>query len=239
MVQSNESIIIRHSESRGKIKMDWLEGRYSFSFYMYHDPDWESFRTIRVINEDVIQAGKGFDFHPHRNMEIVSYIISGALEHKDNMGNSARIYPGEIQKMSAGKGVIHSEYNPLPDEETHMLQIWIEPSETGLEPSYEQKSFKEFIQDNALILLASGSKSSDSSVSIHQDVDLYRGTISAGNEIIHNFEQGRGGWLQLINGGLKINDHEMRAGDGAMIDGTEIIIIRGLIDSEFLLFDLM
>lgn len=230
-------ITIRPEGARGAAEHGWLSSRHSFSFADYYDPAHMGHGTLRVINEDRVQPGKGFGAHGHRDMEIVTYVLSGALEHRDSLGRDTVIRPGEVQRMSAGKGVMHSEFNASETEPVHFLQIWILPERQGLEPSYEQKSFPERKRRGRLRLVAArnGRKGS---LTIHQDVDLYAALVSPGDRLSHAFAAGRKGWLQLARGGLTVNGERMTAGDGAAIAGEPAIDISVTDDAELLLFDM-
>lgn len=227
--------IIR-SESRGAANHGWLDARHTFSFADYHDPERMGFGSLRVINEDRIAAGKGFDKHPHRNMEIVTYIIDGALEHEDSMGNGSTIRAGELQRMTAGTGVVHSEVNPSEDT-THLLQIWILPERTGLEPGYEQKLFDRDAKLDQWCLLGSGD-GRDGSLTIHQDIELSATILSSGSSLNYSFPKGRRGFLQIVKGELEVGDETVRSGDGVAIADTDSITITATEESELLLFDL-
>jgi len=229
----------RPSEARGHFDHGWLNTFHTFSFADYHDPKHTHYRDLRVINEDTVQPGGGFGTHPHRDMEIITYILQGALAHKDSMGTGSTIRPGDVQRMSAGTGVLHSEFNHSPDELVHLLQIWIFPEKSGLKPSYEQKTFSAEEKLNRLRLVASPD-GREGSVTIHQDVRLYAGLLEPGKSVAHDLAPGRGAWIQVTSGAVEVNGNRLRAGDGAAIEderGLEIIG-RGEGTSEFLLFDL-
>jgi redox-sensitive bicupin YhaK (pirin superfamily) len=228
-------IKIRKSKERGSSDLGWLKSKFSFSFAGYYDPSNKGFRQLRVINEDRISPGKGFDFHPHQDMEIVSYIIEGALEHKDSMGNVGQIVPGQIQRMSAGTGVIHSEYNPSKENETHMLQIWVHTDKKGHEPSYETIAYKELKGKNLKLIVSPNGE--NGSATIHQDVKFYSGKMANGESEEVNLRPGRYAWIQLIQGTLHVNKVELNEGDGA-ISEEELLKIESQGDSEFLLIDL-
>ena len=229
---------VRKSADRGYAKHDWLESQHTFSFASYQDPKHMGFRALRVINEDWIAPGKGFAPHPHSDMEILTYVISGALEHKDSLGNGSVIRPGDVQRMSAGTGVVHSEYNASTDEPVHLLQIWIHPEKRGLAPSYEQRSFDISNASDELILLASQDGKGDS-VRLHQDVNLFGGKLSAGQRTSFGLEANRGMWLQLIQGTLLVGDFELASGDAIQIEEDDKISLIAKDDSEFLIFDLV
>jgi redox-sensitive bicupin YhaK (pirin superfamily) len=228
-------IYIRKSNDRGQNQISWLKTFHTFSFADYHDPAFMSFGSLRVINEDIIQPAKGFGRHPHNDMEIITYVIEGSLEHKDSMGTGSIIKPGEIQIMSAGTGVAHSEANPSSAEPLHLLQIWIIPERTGLTPSYAQITFSK--EKNKFILIGAREKTQDA-VLINQDVNLYTAVLEAGKSLEHSFKKDRQGWLQLIKGQIKLNAESMAAGDGAAIVDVDTINITSDADAEFLLFDL-
>ena len=230
-------ITIRNSSERGTVNMGWLRARHSFSFGSYYDPAFMGFGPLRVINEDRIQPAQGFGTHGHQDMEIITYIIEGALEHKDSMGNGSVIRRGDVQRMTAGTGVMHSEFNHLDDGETHLLQIWILPEENGLQPGYEERSLDDAARDNRLALVASRD-ARDGSMTIHQDVDLYASLLDAGQDLEHRFAAGRRGWVQVVAGRIAVNGDELAAGDGAAIADTSGLTIRAREDAEFLLFDM-
>ena len=229
-------IKIRPANDRGHANHGWLDSHHSFSFASYYDPRHMGFRRLRVINEDRVQPGMGFGTHGHRDMEIISYVIKGALEHKDSMNNSSIIKPGEVQRMSAGSGVTHSEYNQSQTDGVHFLQIWIEPAEMGIQPGYEQKDFSQSFGDQ--LTLTASPNGADGSVKIHQDVNLYVGKPSAGAEIDYPINSGRHAWVQVVKGELDINGHHISSGDGADISEESALRIAAKSDSEFLLFDL-
>lgn len=229
-------ISIRKASNRGLTQIDWLKSFHTFSFGEYYDPNHMGFGTLRVINEDRVKPGMGFGTHQHRDMEIISYVISGTLEHKDSMGTGSIIKPGEIQRMSAGKGVAHSEFNASQTEPVHFLQIWITPALKDLKPSYEQKTLP---QDKFNELLMIGSeKGGRHAIIIHQKAELYVAYLKAQGSVTHEFKQHHKGWLQLIKGQVSINEKILHEGDGAgfLIAGSVTII--GVEDAEFLLFDL-
>ena len=230
-------IDIIRSESRGHADHGWLNTRHTFSFAGYHNPAMMGFGHLRVINEDRIAGGQGFGTHPHKDMEIITYLIDGALEHKDSMGNGSVIRPGELQRMSAGTGVLHSEFNASDSEPAHLLQIWIIPESMGIEPGYEQKQFTNDEKRNTLRIVASrGGR--DGSLGIHQDLDLYASVLEAGQALEHRFAPGRRGFLQLIRGELTVNGAEVHAGDGVAIEKESALTIESTEQAEFLLFDM-
>lgn len=228
---------IIHSETRGSANHGWLQARHTFSFADYYDPERVQFGNLRVINEDRVAPGKGFGTHPHRDMEIVTYVIAGAIEHKDSMGNGTIISAGEIQRMTAGTGVLHSEFNHSSEEELHLLQIWILPEKNGLQPGYEQRRFDRESKLNRLRLVGSRD-GADGSMTIHQDVSLYASVLEPGGELSHKLAQGRRAFVQVVNGDLKINGRMMAAGDGARIEGQDSIEFSAITEAEFLLFDM-
>lgn len=221
-------IVIRKSQDRGHASHGWLDSYHSFSFADYHDPQWMGFRSLRVINEDRVAPAQGFGSHPHRDMEIITYVLSGQLKHKDSMGNEGVIKPGEVQKMSAGTGIVHSEFNASSQEEVHLLQIWILPDTNGLKPAYEQHLLPDD-QQNSLVNLP---------VSIHQDAKVFRGRLSKGHELVHKINKGRGVWVQMITGSLSINANPLEEGDAVFVENEEKLQLISKSKSEFLLFDL-
>lgn len=230
-------IEIRHAAERGAANFGWLDSKHTFSFGGYHDPDHMGFGNLRVINDDRVQPGQGFDTHGHKDMEIISYIIDGALEHKDSMGNGAVMTSGEVQCMTAGTGVTHSEFNPSSDEVVHFLQIWILPMEEGLDPGYEQKNFSATDKSNKLLLIASAT-GREGSISVHQDVDVYASVLEPGVILTHQVADGRRGWLQIVTGAANVNGHSLGAGDGAAITDTADLQLSANTDTELLLFDM-
>jgi len=228
--------IIR-SETRGAADHGWLKAKHTFSFAEYRDPERVHFGTLRVINEDRIAPGQGFGTHPHNDMEIVTYIISGAIEHKDSMGNGTVITAGEVQRMTAGTGVRHSEFNHSQDEELHLLQIWIFPEEKNLEPGYEQTMFPREEKLNRLRLVGSRD-GREGSVTIHQDVDLYASVLEKNKQLSLDGVGARRVFVQVIAGEVDVNGEPLAAGDGAQIEGAESVTIGAQSDAEFLLFNL-
>ena len=229
-------ITIRKAEERGHFDHGWLDTYHTFSFADYYDPDFMGFRALRVINDDRVEPGRGFGTHPHRDMEIVTYVIEGALEHRDSMGTGSIIHPGEVQRMSAGTGVMHSETNASIEEALHLLQIWILPERRGITPGYEQKEFSEEERRGKLRLVASRD-GSDGAVTIHQDVKLYASLLNGG-PVKHEFAPGRYGWLQVAKGAIELNGKLLQQGDGAAISEEPRLEIKGKEDAEILLFDL-
>lgn len=230
-------IDIRRSAERGGGDFGWLKTQHSFSFDTYHDPRFMGFRSLRVINEDWVQAGHGFPMHPHRDMEIITYVLDGALEHKDSMGNGSTIRPGDGQRMSAGTGVRHSEANASKSDAAHLLQIWILPDRRGHEPGYEQKAFPEAEKRGKLRLIASPN-GSHASVTIHQDANLYASLLQPGQEVSHELGKGRYAWLQVAKGAVELNGQSLKQGDGAAISDEQRLTVKATEDAEVLLFDL-
>jgi redox-sensitive bicupin YhaK (pirin superfamily) len=225
---------IRRSEERGHNKISWLDSRFTFSFDQYYDPDHTQFRSLRVINEDVVAPGGGFPTHPHRDMEILTWILDGALEHRDNTGGSGVIRPGELQHMTAGSGVMHSEFNPSEKNSVHLLQIWLLPDRRNLEPEYEQLAFTDAELRGKFNLVA-GPKAP---VTIHQDANLYIARLDKGGEAKHVLAPGRHAWIQVAKGSVKANGAELTAGDGAAISEETEILVEAREPSEVLAFDL-
>ena len=230
-------IQVRKANDRGKVNMGWLDSHHTFSFGHYYDPAHMGFGNLRVINEDRVQPGKGFGTHGHDNMEIISYVIEGALEHRDSMDNGSVIRPGDVQRMTAGTGVTHSEFNHSGDDQVHFLQIWILPDTANLEPGYEEKRFDRADKQNQLRLVGSRD-ARDGSVRIHQDVDLYASVLSGGTALTHNFRDGRKGWLQVVSGSVRANGETLDAGDGAAITELSELTLDAVSDAEVLLFDM-
>lgn len=230
-------ITIRPSAERGGANHGWLNTKHSFSFSDYWDPKWMGFRSLRVINEDRVAPNTGFPTHPHRDMEIITYVLSGKLEHKDSLGTGSVILPGDGQRMTAGSGIRHSEFNPSTTEPVHFLQIWILPERSALRPSYEQKSFPETEKRGKLRLIAS-SDANHGSVKINQDAQLYVSLLKPGDEVSHEFAAGRYGWLQVARGAVELNGVKLNQGDGAAISEERSLTIKGKEDAEVLLFDL-
>jgi redox-sensitive bicupin YhaK (pirin superfamily) len=228
---------VRRASERGRSQTDWLDSRHTFSFADYVDAKHMGFGPLRVINEDVVAPGRGFGRHPHRDMEILSYVLEGALEHADSMGTGSIIRPGDVQRMSAGTGVLHSERNHSPSEPVHFLQIWIEPEARGLAPGYEQKRFDDR-RRNALRLIASRD-GRDGSVTVHQDASLYVGTLDKAAMVDLDLAPGRRAWVQVLRGDASVNGQALGQGDGAATEReSKIAIAGGSIPSEVLVFDL-
>ncbi|NES80269.1 MAG: pirin family protein [Moorea sp. SIO2B7] len=231
-------ITVRPAQARGNANFGWLDSKHTFSFGSYYDPNHTGFGNLRVINEDKVQPGKGFGTHSHRDMEIISYVLGGELEHKDSIGNGSVIRPGDVQRMSAGTGIAHSEFNASTTEPVHFLQIWIVPEKTGIEPSYEQKHFSLNEKQGRLRLVASPD-GRDNSVTIHQDANLYVAALNNGDRVNHSTDNNRSLWLQIARGSADINGQTLQAGDGAAItQETEMVIAATTDDTEILLFDL-
>jgi quercetin 2,3-dioxygenase len=230
-------ITLRPSAERGGADHGWLKTRHSFSFNTYYDPKHVHFRSLRVINEDWVQPGMGFGTHPHDNMEIITYVLSGELEHKDSLGTGSIIRPGDGQRMSAGTGIQHSEFNPSQEDPVHLLQIWIFPERKGIKPSYEQKSFPAEEKRGKLRLIASHD-GKDGAVTIHQDASLYVSLLAPGEQVEHQLGTGRHAWLQVAKGAVELNGQPLTQGDGAAVSDENKLVIRGKEDTEILLFDL-
>jgi quercetin 2,3-dioxygenase len=228
---------IRKSTERGHFDHGWLNTYHTFSFGRYYDPENMGFRALRVMNEDFVQPGQGFGTHPHDNMEIVTYVLEGALEHKDSMGNGEVLRPGEFQRMSAGTGITHSEFNPSHSEPVHLYQIWLLPNQDDIEPSYEQKRFTEEERLNRLRLVASPD-AKDGSLLIHQDARVYLATILAGQQVQHRLENGRHAWLQVLRGQVSLNGNPLETSDGAALSDKELLTIETDGGAEIMLFDL-
>ncbi|NJN72616.1 MAG: pirin family protein [Limnothrix sp. RL_2_0] len=231
-------IQLRPSSERGRGNLDWLESYFSFSFSQYYDPQHMGFSNLRVINEDYIAPAKGFGTHGHRDMEIVTYVLEGELEHKDSIGNGSIMRPGDVQRMSAGQGILHSEFNPSTENPVHLLQIWITPNQTGIDPSYEQKFFAVEDKQGKLRLVASPN-GRDGSVTIHQNASIYASVLGNGEAVTHNIDGDRRVWVQVTKGHLTLNGETLKAGDGAGITAEKTITFIGQAsETEFLLFDL-
>ena len=230
-------IKIRRSDERGGGDHGWLNTRHTFSFDQYHDPNFMGFRSLRVINEDWVAAGQGFPMHPHRDMEIITYLLEGALQHNDSMGNGSVIRPGDGQRMSAGTGIRHSEQNASATERAHLLQIWIRPDRAAHTPGYEQKEFPEAEKHGKLRLIASPTGESGS-VTIHQDARLYVSLLSPGQAVAHELGKDRYAWLQVAKGTVELNGEVLQQGDGAALSDEPKVTITGKEDAEVLLFDL-
>ena len=230
-------IKIRKADRRGHFDFRWLNTFHTFSFGDYYDPAFMGFRSLRVINEDFVHSGRGFPTHAHRDMEIITYILEGSLEHRDSMGNGSVIRPGDVQRMTAGTGVSHSESNPSREQSVHLLQIWILPDQGGLKPGYEQKAFTDDQKQGRLCLVAS-EDGRDGSVTIHQDASVYATVLAAGDEVVHTLAPGRHAWLQVARGAVTVNGEDLDQGDGAAVSNEERVAITGREAAEVLLFDL-
>lgn len=227
----------RKARDRGHFDHGWLDTYHTFSFADYYDPAHTHFRALRVMNEDRVAPGQGFGTHPHRDMEIVTYVLSGALEHRDSMGNGEVLRPGEFQRMSAGTGITHSEFNPSPTEPVHLYQIWLFPERKGIEPSYEQKRFPEKERHNRLRLVASPD-AAEGSLLIHQDARIYLASLDAGRQVTHESASGRHAWLQVLRGEVELNGQPLSEGDGAGVNDEWELTIHAAASSEVMLFDL-
>ena len=230
-------IEVRTSKERRRGERSWLDSRHSFSFGDYYDATHMGFGTLRVINEDWIRGGGGFPPHPHRDMEIVTYVLEGALEHRDSLGTSSVIKPGEVQRMSAGTGIVHSEANASATETVHLLQIWILPERAGLRPGYEQKEFPAAERQGRLRLVASRD-GRDGALTLHQDVELYAGLLAPGEAVTHRLRPGRQAWLQVARGEVTLNGRPLAAGDGAAVTDEQALAIAAVLPAEVLLFDM-
>jgi len=230
-------ITLRKSSDRGQANHGWLHSQHSFSFADYYDPHEMGWGPLRVINEDQVEPGQGFGTHGHRDMEIISYVLAGELQHKDSMGNGAVIRPGDVQRMSAGTGVQHSEFNPSPRTPVHFLQIWIEPTARGMAPSYEQKYFAPEDKRGRLRLVAS-QDGREGSVTVHRDADLYASLLAPGEQVSHSIAGDRMAYLHLVRGAVRVNGLPLEIGDGAKIEAEQQLVIAAEADSEVLLFDL-
>lgn len=230
-------IRVRKGNDRGHFDHGWLDTYHTFSFGDYHDEQQMGFRSLRVINEDRVQPGQGFGMHGHRDMEIVTLVLEGALEHRDSLGNGEVLRPGELQRMSAGTGIRHSEFNPSADEPVHLYQIWILPERKGLTPGYEQKAFDPAGKIGRLQLVASPD-GRDSSLTVRQDVALYLSSLTTDQSITHALQPGRHAWLQILRGSVELNGQSIAAGDGAAVSEEASLSIRASEPAEILLFDL-
>jgi len=230
------TMTIRRSGERGHADHGWLDARHTFSFANFHDPHWMGYRSLRVINDDRVRPGMGFGTHPHRDMEILTYILSGALEHKDSMGNGRIIRAGELQYMSAGSGVLHSEFNPSKEEAVHLLQIWIRPDRAGVTPRYAERSLRDR-PSGALHLVASKS-GRDESIAIHQDADLWLARLDPGQAVTHRLAAGRHAWLHVAEGSVNLGGETLLEGDAVALEGPATVDVRSGAASQVLLFDL-
>jgi redox-sensitive bicupin YhaK (pirin superfamily) len=230
-------ISIRKSKERGHFDHGWLNTYHTFSFDQYYDPRYMGFRNLRVINEDFVAPGRGFPTHGHRDMEIITYILEGALKHEDSMGNGSVIRPGDVQRMTAGTGVRHSEKNASDTERVHLLQIWILPHTVGLEPGYEQKAFTDDERRGQLRLIAS-EDGREGSVEVHQDISLFASIVDAGQEVERTMNEARYAWIQVARGSISVNGENADQGDGVIVVGESSLKIKAQDDAEILLFDL-
>jgi redox-sensitive bicupin YhaK (pirin superfamily) len=230
-------IVKRPAAARGQTELGWLQSRHSFSFGNYFDPDHMGFRALRVINDDVVEPGAGFGEHPHRDAEIFSYVIEGELEHKDSMGNGRIIKTGDLQYMSAGSGVLHSEFNPSADKRVHFLQVWLKPRTAGGQPHYAEKALGQNVKSNSLTLLFAG-EPRENAVGIRADADIYFGKLEAGKALIHRPAPGRAQWLHVIDGDISALGECLETGDGAAIENADAAEIQSRSGAQFLLFDL-
>lgn len=230
-------ITVRKAKDRGHNNIGWLNTYHTFSFDTYYDRRFMNFRSLRVINEDFVKQGEGFGMHPHNDMEIITIVLEGELEHKDSMGNGSVIRPGDVQKMSAGSGILHSEFNHSKENPVHLYQIWIRPESKGLEPNYEQKKFERNQKLNKLLLIAS-KNDSDDVIKIYQDAHLYNSIIEQGKEISYELDSSRFAWIQVISGKIELNGVKLEQSDGAAVEEEGLLRIKADEDSEFLLFDL-
>lgn len=231
-------IQVRKAQDRGHANHGWLDTYHTFSFSSYQDPHHIRFRSLRVMNEDIVAPGQGFGTHPHNDMEIVTYVLEGALEHKDSMGNGEVLRPGEFQRMSAGTGITHSEFNPSATEPVHLYQIWLFPERKGIEPSYEQKRFPEADRHNQLQLVASRN-AENGSLLIHQDARIYLSSVDAGKAITHDLPEGRYAWLQVLRGSVSLNGVSLETSDGATVSEERLLTIQANSNAEIMLFDLV
>jgi len=230
-------VTLRKAADRGHANHGWLDTYHTFSFASYRDPQHMGFRVLRVMNEDFVAPGQGFGEHPHENMEIVTYVLSGALEHRDSMGNGEVLRPGEFQRMSVGTGITHSEFNPSRNEPVHLYQIWLYPERKGIEPSYEQKRFAEAERHNRLRLVASPDAAEDS-LRIHQDARIFLSSLDGGSRVAHELGAGRHAWVQVLRGFVSLHGQELAAGDGAAISDEPAVAIEAASPAEVMLFDL-
>lgn len=242
-------VTVRLGRERGHTVLDWLDSYHTFSFDQYYDPDWVGFRTLRVLNEDRVAPGRGFGSHPHRDMEILTYVLAGALEHKDSLGTGSVIRPGELQRMSAGAGIAHSEFNASKTEPVHLLQIWIRPEKKGLPPGYEQKTFSREGMKGKLLPIAgrdeprrdsprSSPRGAGDIITVHQDVSLYATELSPGQAVRHALAPGRHAWVQVARGAVTVNGTPLAAGDAAGLSDEPQVELAASTPSELLLFDL-
>ena len=230
-------ITLRPASERGRGEYGWLDTRHTFSFNDYHDPRHMSFRALRVMNEDWIAPGKGFGTHGHRDMEIVTYVLEGALAHKDSLGNGSVLRPGEFQRMTAGTGIEHSEFNPSESEPVHLYQIWLFPERRGLTPSYDQRDFPLAERKGKLRVVASPD-GREGSLTIHQDAEVFLTTLEAGDQVTYNLAPGRHAWIQVLRGGIKVESFDLARGDGLAVSEQSVVNLTAAQASEVMLFDL-
>ena len=231
-------ITIRSAQSRGVANFGWLDSRHTFSFGNYYDPNYMGFADLRVINEDKVAPGQGFGTHGHRDMEIISYVLEGALEHKDSIGTGSVIRPGDVQRMSAGTGIRHSEFNASQTEPVHFLQIWILPEQEGITPSYEQKTFA-LEEKRGRLRLVGSRDGREGSITIHQNVNFYAASLQNGETVNHSLTDGRVAWLQVVRGAVQLNEQMLTAGDGAAVEESQLTLQGASDDAEVLLFDMV
>ncbi len=227
---------IRKANERGHAEHGWLDTYHTFSFANYYDPEWMGFRSLRVINDDIVMPGMGFGTHPHRDMEIITYVLSGALEHKDSMGNGRVIRPGEVQYMAAGTGITHSEFNPSSEEAVHLLQIWIVPERKGLKPRYAEKSLGAAPKGQLNLVVSKAGR--DGSLPINQDADLYVARLEPGNEVSHALKSNRHAWVHIAEGEVKLNGDTLKAGDAIALSNETEVKLAAAKPSQVLVFDL-
>jgi quercetin 2,3-dioxygenase len=230
-------ISIRRSSERGATRLDWLDSRHTFSFGDYYDTEQMGFRSLRVINDDRVAPGAGFGTHGHRDMEIVTYVLSGSLAHRDSLGTGSEMRRGDVQRMSAGTGIRHSEFNGSKQEPVHFLQIWLLPEKNSMSPEYQQRQFGDADKRGRLRLVASHDGRADS-LTIHQDIDLFAALLGRGDRVTHQLRAGRHAWIQVAEGSLALNGQTLKAGDGAAVSDETLLELAGVDDAEFLLFDL-
>ena len=229
--------LLHDRNARGRTRLGWLDSYHTFSFGGFHDPNRMGFRSLRVINEDRVTPSAGFTSHSHQDMEILTYVLEGALEHKDSLGNGSVIRPGELQIMSAGTGITHSEFNHSQTDPVHFLQIWLLPNQVGLAPRYEQREFS-LTQKQGQLLLIGANDGREGAIKIHQDADLYVAILDSGNTISYHIPSDRYAWVQVANGIITLNGEELRQGDGVQLRGNRPLEIQTQIGAEILLFDL-
>jgi len=234
--QGVDMMKIRKAKDRGHAEHGWLDSYHTFSFADYYNPQWTGFRSLRVINDDLVMPGMGFGTHPHRDMEIITYILSGSLQHKDSMGNGRIIKPGEVQYMAAGTGVQHSEFNPSKDEAVHLLQIWVQPDRKGVTPRYAEKSLADAAVGKLHLITSKTGR--DGSIAIHQDADLWLGKLGAGDSVTHKLAAGRNVWLHVAEGEVSLNGKKLEGGDAAAVSEETALDLSATKPSQVLLFDL-